>query len=103
MTPENELPGMPEAPALLTTNGRLIENARITLRGGVSFELRTEQAVAYLDGFKIGQTVEIVARGRVADVGDRSKLDVDGQTLLRFVVIAIDDIDGAPGDAASVE
>lgn len=86
----------PAQPELRTSRGRVVENARVSLKGGVSFDLRTDEAIAYLEGFAPGEAVELRVRGRVADVGDRSKLSVDGDNVLRFVVIAVDYIEGAP-------
>lgn len=39
--PTGELPGMPTRPELRTSNGRLIENGHISVKGGLSFDLRS--------------------------------------------------------------
>lgn len=95
-----ELPGMPSRPELRTSNGRLIENGHISVKGGLSFDLRSKEAIEYLAGFAIGDDVQLVIHGRVADNGDRSKVTKDGDTVVRHVVVAVDFIEGAPNDEA---
>lgn len=99
--PMTELPEMPARPELRTSNGRLIENGHISVKGGLSFDLRSREAIDYLAGFAIGDDVQLVIHGRVADNGDRSKVTKDGDTVVRHVVVAVDFIEGAPNDEAA--
>lgn len=97
---KTELPGMPARPELRTAKGRIIENGHVSVKGGVSFPLFTTEAIEYLSGFAVGDEVELVIHGRVADNGDRSKITKDGDSIVRHVVIAVDYIGGAPNDEA---
>lgn len=98
--PTTELPGMPARPELRTKNGRIIENGHVSVKGGVSFDLRNQAAIDYLADFNVGDEVTLVVHGRVADNGDRSKITKDGDSVVRHAVVAIDFIEGAPNDEA---
>lgn len=97
----NELPGMPARPELRAKDGRVVEHATITIRGGESFDLNSQEAIDYVEGFAPGDVVKLVVHGRVAEAGgDRSKVTKDGYALVRRLVFAIDHIEGAPNDEA---
>jgi hypothetical protein len=99
--PKTELPGMPTRPELRAKGGRLVEHATVSVRGSESFDLNSQAAIDYIEGFTPDQVVELVVHGRVGEGGgDRSKVTKDGTTLVRHLVFVIDHIDGVPNDEA---
>ena len=100
-TPKNELPGMPAMPTPpKTSGGRAIENGAVSIAGGVSFELRRQDAIDYLASFHEEDVVELVVHGRVKAIANSSQKIKDGTLLTRRVTIEVDYIDGSPNEIA---
>lgn len=92
------MPAAPKPPK--TSGGRAIENGAVSITGGVSFELRRQDAIDYLAQFHEEDVVELVVHGRVKAIANSSQKIKDGTLLTRRVTIEVDYIDDSPNEIA---